>query len=278
MRLARSIPCALALAAACAAAAPAQAATRDPNPCLTPEAAAALLCPDLVMRRPIALYADIFTRPGRILLRAGNSIDNIGLGPAELHGIRDGPRSMGARQRIYKRGGGRIAVRTGARLQFKYAHLRRSWWKFYRAATFQLWQLDHQGRRTRLVRHGPKLAYCLRDLKHTRPDQPGSPRRRAYPACSSNSLIRRITLGTSVGWSDAYPAAYPEQWIDVTGLRGCFAYAMVADPANGIYESNEQNNLAQVVVRLPFQTGHWRRRCPGPDIGDGPPREYSPAY
>ena len=64
-----------------------------------------------------------------------------------------------------------------------------------------------------------------------------------------------MTLGTSLGWADIYPPAYPEQWIDVTGLRGCFAYVHIADPENGIFESNEDNNEAQAIIRLPFSPG-----------------------
>ncbi|HEY6781259.1 MAG TPA: hypothetical protein VI111_09900, partial [Thermoleophilaceae bacterium] len=67
--------------------------------------------------------------------------------------------------------------------------------------------------------------------------------------------------------SDVYPPSYPEQWIDVTGLRGCFAYVHTADPENGIFESNEHNNRAQVIVRLPYRLGQRRRGCPGPDRG-----------
>ena len=261
----------LAVASACVVAAPAGAATRDQNPCLTPQVET-LRCPDLVMRRPYGLYADATTRRRRVLLRAANSIDNVGLGPIELHGRRTSPRFMRAHQRIYTREGGRIAVRTGARLVFKYAHLRRRWWKFNRAAAFRLYRLDGAGKRTRLVRRGPKIAYCLRDLSHTRPGRRASPRRRVYPACKTSPLVRRTTIGTSVGWSDIYPATYPEQWIDVTGLRGCFAYTQVADPADGIYESDESNNSAQVVVRLPYRSRHRRRGCRGPDVGAGPPR------
>jgi hypothetical protein len=263
---------------ACVAPASAAAAERDPNPCLVPEQAATLRCPDLVMRRPFALYADTFSRRHRVLLRAGNSIDNVGLGPAELFGVRTSRAFMRARQRIYKRGGGRIGVRTRARLYFKFAHEHRRWWKFLHAASFQLWRVNHQGQRTRLVRRGPKVSYCLRDLKHSRPKRRGSPEYQRYGACSTNFFQRKVTLGTSVGWSDVYPSSYPEQWIDVSHLRGCFAYAMVADPRDGIYESNEQNNLAQVIVRLPFLAGHWRRRCPGPDIGAGPPHDFREHY
>jgi hypothetical protein len=241
-------------------------APRDDNPCLTPRAER-LLCPDLVMRRPYGLYTDRLTKPGHTVLRAGNVIDSVGDGPAELHGIRSAPRFMRAHQRIYTRSGGRIAVETGARLQFKFAHQQLYWWKFYDAARFELWRVDATGRRTRLVRTGPKVAYCLRDLSRTRPRLAGSPRRRVYPACSTNGRARRETLGTSVGWADIYPPAYPEQWIDVTGLRGCFAYVHIADPENGIYESNEDNNEAQVIVRLPFRSGEARRGCRGRDRG-----------
>ena len=44
----------------------------------------------------------------------------------------------------------------------------------------------------------------------------------------------------------------------MTGLRGCFAYVHIADPKNGIYESNEDNNEAQVIVRLPFRSAERR--------------------
>ena len=238
----------------------------DDNPCLT-DRARRLLCPDLVMRRPYGLYTDRLTKAGSTVLRAGNVIDSVGRGPVELHGVRIGPRFMKGRQRIYKRGGGRIGVSTGARLQFKFAHQQLYWWKFYNAARFELWRTDERGRRTRLVRAGPKVAYCLRDLGHTRPRLRGSPRGPVYPACSTNSAAQRVTLGTSVGWADIYPPAYPEQWIDVTGLRGCFAYVHIADPENGIFESNEQNNRAQVIVRLPFRQKDRRGKCKGADRG-----------
>jgi hypothetical protein len=273
MRPARIAVCLLALA--CSAPTLGAAAAPQPNPCLGPQAAT-LRCPDLVMRRPFGLYVDVKTHPTRVLLRAGNSLDNIGSGPVELFGERTSRSFMRARQRIYKRGGGRIGVRTGARLIFKLAHEQRYWWKFLHAAEFQLWRLDRQGKRIRRVRRGPKVAYCLRDLARTRPGRRGSPPGRVYPACNTNPFTQKVTLGTSVGWSDIYPPSYPEQWIDVTGLTGCFAYRQIADPRNGVYESNESNNTAQVVVRLPLRPGQgWRGGCRGPDVGAGPPYTHT---
>ena len=85
---------ALALATAGVGAAPSasKAAAKDPNPCFAP-VAANLRCPDLVMRRPYGLRVDRQTRRGRSLLRAGNSIDSLGAGPAELRGRRSGGKS-----------------------------------------------------------------------------------------------------------------------------------------------------------------------------------------
>ena len=238
----------------------------DQNPCLPPFARV-FRCPDLVMRRPHGMYAE--RSGGRTLLRAGNSIDNIGRGPAELHGTRIGPRFMSARQRIYTRKGKprRVRVRTNGRLQYKLAHQGLHWWKWYNAARFELWRVDGRGRRTRRVRVGPKVAYCLRDLRRTRPRVPRSPASAVYPACDTYPARKEVTLGTSPGWSDIYPPTYPEQYIDVTGLRGCFAFVHIADPRNVLFEASEDNNEAQVIVRLPFNSATRRLGCRGSDRG-----------
>jgi hypothetical protein len=234
---------------------------RPPNPCLEAERRAQLNCPDLQMSKPFGLTADPFVWPGHVVLRAGNSINSIGRGPAELFGVRDSRYGMRGRQRIYKRAGGKIGISTGARLIFKAIPGQGSYWKYLYAAKFELFRRDGEGRRRNRVRRGPKVSYCLRDLAHTSPGLARSPRRFVYPACNQSSGTRKVTLGTSVGWSDVYPPAYHEQWIDVTGLRGCFDFVHTADPRNGIYESNERNNSATVTVRLPFRPGP--QRCPG---------------
>ena len=267
----------LACVAGALAAPASEAAVKPPNPCLDAVARKALYCPDLVMRKPFGLTLDPLVRPGRLVLRAGNSIDNLGSGPAELHGVRISRKLMRARQRIYRRRGGRIGITTGARLFFKWIPGQAYYWKFLYAARFELWRLDSEGHRVRRVKTGPKVSYCLRDLRHTHPGRRRSPRHRVYPACNTSAAKRRVTLGTSVGWSDVYPPAYPEQWLDVTGLRGCFAYRHTADPRNGIYESNERNNSASVTVRLPFRPGD--QDCPtarGPAPAPAPPTGEAP--
>lgn len=245
-----------------------QAAKKPPNPCLDAAQRALLNCPDLQMSKPFGLVLDPFVWPGHVVLRAGNSVNSMGRGPAELFGVRDSRYGMRARQRIYRRNGGKIGIATGARLTFKAIPGQGSYWKYLYAAKFELFRRDGQGRRANRVRRGPKVSYCLRDLDHSHPGLPRSPRSYVYPACDQSPKTRKVRLGTSVGWSDVYPPAYHEQWIDVTGLRGCFDFVHTADPRNGIYESDERNNSATVVVRLPFDPGP--QRCPGHKSGASP--------
>lgn len=228
-----------------------------PTPCMTPPLR--LRCPDLVMSAPSKLHLDRTTIPGRVLLRAASSINNRGSGPLEIRAHRIGSPGMAVYQAIYDRGGDRHLVRIAAKLVFKHVPGERyehesvgdfSYWKFEHAAAFQLWSIDAQRRAVQLVRTGPKVDYCLRDLKRTRPSA-SSPRRPGYPACSQNPNARSDVLGTSVGWSDVYPYEYPEQWIDVTGLRGSFAYVQIADPDDLLMESNKHNNVSETYVALP---------------------------
>jgi hypothetical protein len=220
-----------------------------PNPCLT-EAAANLRCPDLQMRRPFGLWIER-TAGGRRLLHASNAIKSRGNGPVEVRGHRTAKREMDARQHIHRKRGKSLVVETGAELYFYFIPGQGRYWKFHQAARFELWSLDADRERKRLVRIGPKLNYCLRDLAFTNPS-PRTPKRRVYPGCNQDPTKRAVTLGTSVGWSDIYPSTYHENWIDVTGLRGCYAFVERADPKNHIFESHEDNNDSQRILRFPF--------------------------
>lgn len=217
-----------------------------------------LRCPDLVMSAPYRFHLDRTTRRGRVLLRAASSIDSVGSGPMELSFHRDGSH-MTAYQAIYDVRGVRHLFPSRARLTFKYVPGERygmpsleafSYWKLKHAAAFELWSIDAHDRATRLVRTGPKVDYCLRDLVRTHPSR-SSPANAVYPACSQDPHMKGDVLGTSVGWSDQYPYEYPEQWIDVTGLRGRFAYVQVVDPDNILIESNHKDDVSETYVALP---------------------------
>ncbi|HET7417783.1 MAG TPA: lysyl oxidase family protein [Solirubrobacterales bacterium] len=222
------------------------------NPCEGPEAHK-LLCPNLRIGRPSELYLDR-TSDGRALLRATSDVQSRGLGPMELRGRRNGSRTMKTNQRIYRKGGGHITVPSEATLRFTYVgtYFGGSYWKVHQLAHFDLIRVRPDGSLGDVVRTSPKLNYCLRDLYRTRAGR-RSPPSRHYPGCNQNPFRDRVALGTSVGWSDIYPAAYHQQWIDVSGLRGCFAYRMTVDPTEVLFESNESDNSSQILVRLPYR-------------------------
>ena len=219
------------------------------NPCLTPERKQ-LLCPNLRMSRPSHMYFS-HSPGGRLLLHVQSSLNSRGAGPMELHGIRiPGTRLMRVNQAIYRKGGGKITIKTQGRLAFYPVPGQYRYWKFRDAARFEIWTLGGQGRPIRQIRTGPKFYYCLRDLERTNPS-PHSPHHFHYPGCNQDPGKQRVMLGTSVGWSDIYPADYNQQYIDVSGLNGCYGFYMVADPKNHLRESNENDNASRVKIRLP---------------------------
>jgi hypothetical protein len=226
-------------------------------PCTDP--ALGWRCPDFVMEPPSHLRVDR-TPARRELLRMENRIVNVGVAPAEFFAQRIGPREMSARQVIVDGTGVRRRVETGAELYYTSVPTRGGdYWKFENAARFELWALGPDGRRVALARVGPKLNYCLRDLERVRR---GSlvPRHRVFGACNQSHTKREVTLGTSVGWADVYPASYPKNWIEVTGLAGCFVVLHVVDPQGHVHEISETNNTSAKVVRLPYRPG--AQACP----------------
>jgi hypothetical protein len=220
------------------------------NPCEGPRAQH-LLCPDLRIGPPSEMYVSAYG--GMVLLHATSDVRSRGRGPIEVHGKRNGPRSMKVTQRIYKVGGGHITLRTGASLHFTDvgSYFGGSYWKVHQLARFELRAVQPDGSLGEVVRNSPKLNYCLRDLELTRPGR-RSPSHAHYPGCSQDPRIARDVLGTSVGWSDIYPADYDKQYIDVSGLRGCFDFRMTVDPKHHLFESNEHDNSSHRRVALPF--------------------------
>lgn len=234
------------------------------NPCEGPEARR-LLCPDLKVGPPFDLYVE---RRGSghgygdgrgVLLHAGNDIRSRGRGPMELRARRYKRNWMRANQAIYRAGGGVRVFRTDARVHFFNVGYGwgGSYWKVENPLSMEIWSLDERRRPLERVRKGPKVFYCFRDLERTRAMR-RSPGRRVYPACSQDPGRKRVRLGTSVGWSDVYPAEYDRQWVNVSGLRGCFAFVMRVDPRDLLYESNERNNRSVRIVRLPYRDGPQR--------------------
>lgn len=231
----------------------------DGNPCTGP-GSGELLCPDLRVGPAADLFAERaggrYGYGGGVHLYAGNDIRSRGRGPIELRGRRYKRNWMHANQAIYRTGGGVEIFPTDAQLHFYDVgyEFGGSYWKVHDPLSMEIWALDEERRPLRRVRKGPKVFYCFRDLARTGGGA-RSPAHPVYPACNQNPGRKRVTLGTSVGWSDIYPSTYDRQWVNAGGLRGCFAFVMRVDPKNLLYEEHEDNNRSVRIVRLPYRDG-----------------------
>ena len=229
------------------------------NPCEGPDSGE-LLCPDLRVGPAADLYVErqggSYGYGGGTLLHAGNDIRSRGRGPIELRGRRYKRNWMHANQAIYRVGGGVEVFRTDARLHFYSVGYEwgGSYWKVEDPLSMEVWSLGDRRRPLERVRKGPKVFYCFRDLERTGGGR-RSPAGPVYPACNQDPGRKRVTLGTSVGWSDVYPSDYDRQWVNVSGLRGCYAFVMRVDPRNLLYEEHEDNNRSVRIVRLPYRDG-----------------------
>ena len=107
---------------------------------------------------------------------------------------------------------------------------------------------------------------------------PRSPRQFHYPACNQDFGHQRVTLGTSVGWSDVYPSTYHEQWINVNGLRGCFAYVHVADPEERDLRVERGQQRGRRRSSACRGTGPAARGCPreSKPVDDAPTADPTP--
>lgn len=234
-----------------AAALPITAQAKPKNPCEGKEAKQ-LLCPNLRIGPANEFYVEN-RGVGEVLLRATSDVRSRGRGPMELVGRRNGWRTMTTNQRIWRVGGGYKTIKSEATLRFTDVGYQfgGAYWKVHQLARFDLRPIEGDGSLGDPVRVSPKLNYCLRDLERTQPSAV-SPIGRYYPACNQNPYRNRVTLGTSVGWSDIYPAPYHQQFINVSGLSGCYVFEMIVDPLNNLYESNENDNTSRRLVRLPY--------------------------
>jgi hypothetical protein len=176
---------------------------------------------------------------------------NIGDGPIELRGRRTGRREMAVTQVIHRGAGGRLQWPTRAHLSFKFIPGQGRYWKLRHAARLEVWSLTEGESLDRPVGRSPKVDYCLRDLVRQPHPPAGAPAERVYPRCNQDAGRVSVMLGTSVGWIDRCPSTYYEQYVDVTGLIGRFAFVMRADPDKELAELSDANNAAWVLVYLP---------------------------
>ena len=177
-----------------------------------------------------------------------------GRGPMELHGKRNGRHSMRVNQRIYRGGGGHIDLRTRRRTCTSPTSAPTSAAPTGRSTSSPASSCG--GRPDGELAPGPRRpeARTTACATSSAPDPgPRSPRHRHYPGCNQNPTAGPVTLGTSVGWSDIYPSDYDKQWINVAGLRGCFAFVMRVDPQTSSTSPTSTTTPPAACVHLPFR-------------------------
>ena len=260
------------LALALLVASPAAAAIE--NPCDGPEARH-LLCPNLRIGPPSRTL-----RPERVggqraaagdqRRRAAAAAGRWSCAASATAGARCGPTSGSTASAAAT-----STVRSDATLRFTDvgAYFGGSYWKVHQLARFELRRVGPDGAARRRRPHQPQ-AQLLPARPRADPRRAAArPASRHYPGCNQNPYQDRVTLGTSVGWSDIYPADYDKQWINVAGLRGCFAYRMTVDPKELLFESNENDNTSRASSACPSRASPAAKRR----LGLAQPRRFTEA-
>jgi hypothetical protein len=216
--------------------------------------------PDLDQQAPSGLT--VTSSQGRFKLGFTSSTDNIGIGPIWIRGVRDGRgRTMEAKQLVTFGEGIRALPRVG-RMRFTVSGSHRHW----HLLRFQSYEL-RRASSFDVVMRDRKSGFCLLDRwGRTRKPVPRTPRARFLGDCAQgNPGARRVEHGTSVGFTDRYPAHFHGQNVDVTGVRaGRYWLVHRANPLGRLRELDYENNDAAVLIRITWPNG--RRSAPDVDV------------
>lgn len=235
-------------------------------------AASGELRPDLEQQAPSELAFQTVTTVGRtrFLLGFRSATDNVGEGPLSVFAFRQSPvvPTMRASQRVRLLGGG---VRTYPRvgfLRYTYSSSHDHW----HLMGFQRYEL-RRARDHRLVVSDRKSGFCLTDRWGNAAHGFVGHRRRPVftDYCErSNTGALIVSQGTSVGYSDVYPAHFHGQSLNVTRVpAGIYELVHRASPNLLIRELRYENNAASLRIRLSWPQGKSKEpavrvlaRCP----------------
>ena len=225
------------------------------------------LLPDLDQRAPRSLV--VGGGPGRWTLGFASAVDNVGRGPLWLRGSRRSlfATRMDAVQVIRLRTGGTRTVRTvgGMRYTADAPHFH------WHLIDFDRYELRRASDFSLVVRDR-KTGFCLADhYDHA------AGRVRVAPAfffgdCRQfEPRATSVEQGTSVGWTDRYPANFHGQNVELTGVAaGDYVLVHRANPTGRIREVKLGNNAASARIRITWPSGKRRapsvrvlRRCEG---------------
>jgi hypothetical protein len=214
------------------------------QPAVSPE-----LRPDMDQRTPSDLT--IQTSGDRYLLGFTSASDNIGLGPISITASRPSTAvpTMRAAQRVRISGGGARTYPEIGLLRFVIAFPHEHW----HLMDFQRYELrratDHA-----LVVRDRKSGFCLADhWGHILGYLPGKPSRPVFTSNCANHEPGALAVseGTSVGYTDRYPAFFHGQNLDITHVQvGTYVLVHRTNPTLTLRELRYENNASSVLIRL----------------------------
>jgi hypothetical protein len=215
------------------------------------------LLPDLDQRAPFRL-AVRGTRLG-----FASATDNLGDGPVWVRGTRAGPaRPMVARQLVRLSDGSIRLYGDAGRLRYT-PESSHSHWHLLDFQRYELRTLDGE-----LLVRDRKSGFCLADHY-------GLARRRVASftggtflgdCAASRPGVLSVEQGTSVGFTDLYPAHFHGQNLELRGIpAGDYLLVHRANPTGRLEELDYANNAASLRIRLAWRAGTPRvttlRRC-----------------
>jgi Tol biopolymer transport system component len=209
--------------------------------------------PDLDQRAPAGLV--VIRKHGHFLLGFDSAVDNIGTGPLWIRGSRPNRQVKAMRaDQLVELDGGRVR-RYGSvgHLHFE-SHPPHHHWHFQ---PFERYELRRASDFALLVRDR-KAGFCLADHyggSAQRVEGFGPPRFLGSCGLNRRGLLH-VEQGSSIGYTDRYPALFHGQDVDVTGVpAGRYVIVHRANPERTFKELRYDNNAASVLVQLSWPHG-----------------------
>ena len=206
------------------------------------------LLPDLDQRPPSRVA--VGRVGGRYKLGFASAVDNIGRGPVWIRGTRSG-RTMTARQLVRVTAGGVESHVDAGVLRYTWSSSHTHWHLIH----FERYEL-RRASDFALVGRDRKSGFCLAD--HYGVSGRARPARPFFLGnCAQGAPgARTVEQGSSVGYSDRYPAHFHGQNVDLTGVpAGLYVLVHRANPDRWLRELSYDNNAASVRLRLTRAAG-----------------------
>jgi len=225
--------------------------TEGQQPAWRPPRRVEELLPDFDQRSPTGLT--VAGGAGHWLLGFTSLVDNIGIGPSVLVGIRPPGRSrMTGTQRVRLANG---KVRTyGKVAQLRYTNSPpHHHWHLMRFDSFELRSPDGQ-----LLVRDRKSGFCLADHYGAAPGRWPGRRPHYLGNCDQfNPSATHVLMGTTPGYTDRYPAFFHGQNVDITGVpTGIYVLTHRVNAAMQLRELRYDNDAASVRIRIRWVRGY----------------------